>query len=62
MLAPALRAGSATIILFPNPSLVVQGGILRDRPAAREGKPEQLIDFRFLDALEKSGLLRELCK
>jgi ABC-type nitrate/sulfonate/bicarbonate transport system substrate-binding protein len=29
-------------------------------PAARDAKPQQFIDTRFLDNLEKSGLLREL--
>ena len=29
-------------------------------PAAKEAKPEQFIDTRFLDNLEKSGLLKEL--
>jgi ABC-type nitrate/sulfonate/bicarbonate transport system substrate-binding protein len=29
-------------------------------PAAKNAKPEQFIDFRFLDNLEKSGLLKEL--
>ncbi|HWO43200.1 MAG TPA: ABC transporter substrate-binding protein [Candidatus Eisenbacteria bacterium] len=29
-------------------------------PAARDAKPEQFIDMRFLDKLEKSGLLQEL--
>ena len=29
-------------------------------PAAKNAKPEQLIDFHFLDTLEKSGLLKEL--
>jgi NitT/TauT family transport system substrate-binding protein len=29
-------------------------------PAAREAKPEQFIETRYLDNLEKSGLLREL--
>ena len=28
--------------------------------AARDAKPEQFIDTRFLDKLEKSGLLRDL--
>jgi hypothetical protein len=28
--------------------------------AARDAKPEQFIDTRFLDNIEKSGLLREL--
>jgi hypothetical protein len=29
-------------------------------PAAKNAKPEQFIDHRFLDNLEKSGLLKEL--
>jgi hypothetical protein len=29
-------------------------------PAARDAKPEPFIDTRFLDNLEKSGLLKEL--
>ncbi len=29
-------------------------------PSAKEAKPEQFIDFRFLENLEKSGLLNEL--
>ena len=29
-------------------------------PAAKTAKPEQFVDLRFLDALEKSGLLKEL--
>jgi hypothetical protein len=29
-------------------------------PAAKNAKPEQFIDHRFLDNLDKSGLLREL--
>ncbi len=29
-------------------------------PSAKEAKPEQFIDFRFLENLEKSGLLQEL--
>jgi NitT/TauT family transport system substrate-binding protein len=31
-------------------------------PAAKNAKPEQFIDLRFLDRLEKSGLLNELYK
>ncbi len=31
-------------------------------PAAKNAKPEQFIDMRFLDRLEKSGLLNELYK
>ena len=29
-------------------------------PAAKDAKPEQFIDTRYLDRLEKSGLLKEL--
>ena len=29
-------------------------------PAAKNAKPEQFIDMRYLDKLEKSGLLKEL--
>jgi hypothetical protein len=29
-------------------------------PAGKNAKPEQFVDLRFLDALEKSGLLKEL--
>ena len=29
-------------------------------PAAKNAKPEQFVDMRFLDALERSGLLKEL--
>ena len=29
-------------------------------PAAKSAKPEQFIDHRFLDNLDKSGLLKEL--
>jgi NitT/TauT family transport system substrate-binding protein len=31
-------------------------------PAAKTAKPEQFVDLRFLDKLEKSGLLNELYK
>lgn len=31
-------------------------------PAARDAKPEQFIDHRFIEGLEKSGLLKELYK
>ncbi len=34
--------------------------LARTVPAAKEAKPEQFIDMRFLDNLEKSGLLKEL--
>jgi hypothetical protein len=29
-------------------------------PREKTPKPEQFVDLRFLDALEKSGLLKEL--
>jgi hypothetical protein len=29
-------------------------------PAAKNAKPEQFVDHRFLDRLDKSGLLKEL--
>jgi len=32
----------------------------RTLPAAKNAKPEQFVDLRFLDRLEKSGLLKEL--
>ena len=31
-------------------------------PAARKAKSEQFVDLRFLDRIEKSGLLKELYK
>jgi hypothetical protein len=34
--------------------------VARSVPAAKNAKPEQFVDLRFLDRLEKSGLLREL--
>ncbi len=34
--------------------------LARTVPAAKGAKPEQFIDFRFLDNLEKGGLLKEL--
>jgi NitT/TauT family transport system substrate-binding protein len=36
--------------------------LARTVPAARNARPEQFVDTRFLDKLEKSGLLRELYK
>ena len=36
--------------------------LARTLPAAKNAKPEQFIDLRFLDRLEKSGLLKELYK
>jgi hypothetical protein len=34
--------------------------LAKTTPAAKGAKPEQLIDLRFLDNLERSGLLKEL--
>lgn len=34
--------------------------LARTLPAAKNAKPEQFVDLRFLDRLEKSGLLKEL--
>ena len=36
--------------------------LARTVPAAKSAKPEQFVDMRFLDKLEKSGLLNELYK
>src|SRR5512132_245522 len=36
--------------------------LARTIPAAKTAKPEQFVDIRFLDKLEKSGLLNELYK
>ena len=36
--------------------------LARTIPAAKTAKPEQFVDMRFLDKLEKSGLLNELYK
>ena len=36
--------------------------LARTIPAAKTAKPEQFVDMRFLDRLEKSGLLNELYK
>jgi len=34
--------------------------LAKTAPAAKAAKPEQFIDFRFLESLDKSGLLKEL--
>jgi NitT/TauT family transport system substrate-binding protein len=34
--------------------------LVKTVPAAKNAKPEQFVDMRFLDTLEKSGLLKEL--
>ena len=36
--------------------------LARTLPAAKNARPEQFVDLRFLDRLEKSGLLKELYK
>jgi hypothetical protein len=36
--------------------------VARTVPAAKAAKPEQFVDLRFLDRIEKSGLLKELYK
>lgn len=36
--------------------------VARTVPAAKTAKPEQFVDMRFLDRLEKSGILKELYK
>jgi NitT/TauT family transport system substrate-binding protein len=36
--------------------------VARTVPAAKNAKPEQFVDLRFLDRLEKSGILKELYK
>ena len=36
--------------------------VARTVPTAKNAKPEQFVDLRFLDRLEKSGLLKELYK
>lgn len=50
------------------PSINMQGmqnaldDVARTVPAAKNAKPEQFVDLRFLDRLEKSGILKELYK
>lgn len=36
--------------------------VARSVPAAKNAKPEQFVDLRFLDRIEKSGILKELYK
>lgn len=36
--------------------------VARSVPAAKSAKPEQFVDMRFLDRIEKSGILKELYK
>jgi len=53
-------------VLEKTPSINMAGvvNVLEDLaktvPAAKNAKPEQFVDLRFLDTLEKSGLLKEL--
>ena len=55
-------------VLEPLPYINMQGmqnaldDVARTVPAAKNAKPEQFVDFRFLDRIEKSGLLKELYK
>jgi NitT/TauT family transport system substrate-binding protein len=57
-----------TKVLEPAPYINMQGmqnaldDVARTVPAAKSAKAEQFVDLRFLDRLEKSGLLRELYK
>ncbi len=34
--------------------------LVKTVPAAKKAKPEQFVDIRFLENLEKSGLIKEL--
>jgi ABC-type nitrate/sulfonate/bicarbonate transport system substrate-binding protein len=53
-------------VLEPAPYINMEGmknaleDLARTVPAAKNAKPEQFIDFRYLENLEKSGLLKEL--
>jgi hypothetical protein len=53
-------------VLEPAPHINMEGmrnaleDLARTVPAAKSAKPEQFIDFRHLENLEKSGLLKEL--
>ena len=55
-------------VLEPAPYINMQGmqnaldDVARTVPAAKNAKPAQFVDLRFLDRLEKSGLLKELYK
>jgi ABC-type nitrate/sulfonate/bicarbonate transport system substrate-binding protein len=55
-----------TKVLEKTPAINMAGvvNVLEDLaktlPAAKTAKPEQFVDMRFLDTLEKSGLLKEL--
>jgi ABC-type nitrate/sulfonate/bicarbonate transport system substrate-binding protein len=55
-------------VLEPAPYINMQGmqnaldDVARTVAGAKNAKPEQFVDLRFLDRLEKSGLLRELYK
>ena len=55
-----------TKVLEKTPAINMAGvvNVLEDLaktvPAAKNAKPEQFVDMRFLDTLEKSGLLKEL--
>ena len=55
-------------VLEPAPYINMQGmqnaldDVARTVPAAKTAKAEQFVDLRFLDRIEKSGLLKELYK
>jgi NitT/TauT family transport system substrate-binding protein len=55
-------------VLEPAPYINMQGmqnaldDVARTVPAGKTAKPEQFVDLRFLDRIEKSGLLKELYK
>ena len=57
-----------TKVLERGPYINMQGmqnaldDVARTVPAAKNAKPEQFVDLRFLDRIEKSGLLKELYK
>ena len=59
-------SGSYSYICFAHCFLGMAGvvnvldDLAKTLPAAKTAKPEQFVDMRFLENLEKSGLLKEL--
>jgi hypothetical protein len=55
-------------VLEPAPYINMQGmqnaldDVARTVAGAKNAKPEQFVDLRFLDRIEKGGLLKELYK
>jgi hypothetical protein len=53
-------------VLEKTPSINMTGvqnvldDLVKTVPAAKNAKPEQFVDMRFLDNLEKGGLMKEL--